>query len=195
MKNIKYKEIYKEIKIFQKRGFTLIELMVSVSVFSIVMLLSMGSILGVLDANQKSQTLRTVMDNLNFTLEGMTRSIRFGQNYHCGSGGDPALPADCASGNSSMSVTTSSGRIFTYKLVGGRISRSINGGADYFITSPDTTIQSLTFRVLGSSAYAGGSDTFQPEVIITISGFAGVKPTTKSSFTLETTVSQRSLDL
>ena len=62
-------------------GFTLIEIMVAVSIFSLIMVISMGSILSVFDANKKSQTLRTVMDNMNFTLEGMTRTIRFGRNY------------------------------------------------------------------------------------------------------------------
>ena len=66
-------------------GFTLVELMVSVSIFAIVMFISLGSILSILDANQKSKTLRSVMDNLNSAMESMTRTVRFGINYHCGS--------------------------------------------------------------------------------------------------------------
>ena len=49
-------------------GFTLVELMVSVSLFAIVMVISMGSVVSVFDANKKSQSLRTVMDNLNSTI-------------------------------------------------------------------------------------------------------------------------------
>jgi len=181
----------------KKAGFTLVELMVSVTVFVVVMVISMGSILSIFDANKKSQTLRTVMDNLNFTMEAMTRTIRFGTNYHCDvTTGDITTPApqDCSLGASSMIVKASDGKKVAYKLNGGRIARSINGLSDYYITSSDVTITDLKFRVIGSTPYSVGSDLYQPQVIITISGFAGLKPTTKSSFSLETTVSQRMFD-
>lgn len=173
-------------------GFTLVELLASVAVFSLIMVMSLGSILAVLDANHKSQTLRTVMDNLNFTLEGMTRSIRFGQNYHCGSGGDTTVSADCAGGQNSLTIKDSAGRQVTYFLSGTQIARSINGGTAFFLTSSDVTIQSLTFRVFGSAPYPG--DLLQPQVIIVIQGYADQKNLAKSSFTLETTISQRKFD-
>ncbi len=167
--------------------------MVAVSVFSIVMVISMGSILSVLDANKKSQTLRAVMDNVNSTMESMTRSIRFGKNYHCGAGGNTALPLDCVSGQNSLTVTSGSTQV-TYKLNSGRITKSINGGSDSFITSADVTISNLTFRVFGSAPYGGGADLYQPQVIIVVSGYSGATPSTQTAFTLETTVSQRLFD-
>ena len=176
-------------------GFTLIEIMVAVSIFSLIMVISMGSILSVFDANKKSQTLRTVMDNMNFTLEGMTRTIRFGRNYHCGSGGDTTQPYDCPSGANSITLQAVNGSQIRYRLNGGRIGRTINNGTEYFVTSPDITIQSLAFRVFGSLLYNNGSDLLQPQVIITVKGFAGTKPSTQSSFSLETTVSQRRFDV
>ncbi|MCX6702244.1 MAG: type II secretion system protein [Candidatus Zambryskibacteria bacterium] len=180
-----------------KKGFTLVELMVSVSVFVIIMVISMGSILSIFDANRKSQSLRTVMDNLNFTMEAMTRTIRFGTNYHCDATlGDISTPAprDCNLGASSIVVKASDGKKVAYKLSDGRITRSINGGVDYFVTSSDVTITDLKFRVVGSTPYSVGNDLYQPQAIITISGFSGIKATTKSSFSLETTVSQRMFD-
>ena len=178
-------------------GFTLVELMVAVSVFVMVMVISMGSILSIFDANKKSQTLRTVMDNLNFSLEAMTRTIRFGTNYHCDvTVGDISTPAprDCPTGASSIIVKAADGSRVVYKLNNGRVIRSINGGADYFVTSSDVTISDLKFRVVGSTSYSVGGDLYQPQVIITISGNAGVKATTRSSFNMQTTVSQRMFD-
>jgi len=178
-------------------GFTLVELMVSVSLFAIVMVISMGSVVSVFDANKKSQSLRTVMDNLNSTMEAMTRTIRFGSVYHCDvSKGDITLPRDCGNNDSSSSfvVRAVDGKRVTYKLVGGAIARSIDGGPNYFLTSGDVTIQALSFRVFGSPAYSGGADLYQPQVIIVVKGFAGTKATSQSSFTLETTVSQRQFD-
>jgi len=179
------------------RGFTLVELMVSVSVFVVVMVISMGSILSIFDANKKSQTLRTVMDNLNFSLEAMTRTIRFGTNYHCDvTVGDISTPAprDCPTGATSIVVKSAEGRNVVYKLSGSRIARSINGGSDYYVSSQDVTITDLKFRVIGSTPYSTGGDVYQPQVIITISGYSGIKATTKSTFSLQTTVSQRLFD-
>ena len=176
------------------RGFTLIEMMVAVSVFSIIMTLSMGSILSILDANQKSRTLNSAMDNLNFTLEGMTRTIRFGTNYHCGSSGNTSLPLDCASPGTSLTLRDVNGVQVTYSLSGGRVARSINGGANQFLTSPDMTITTLAFRVYGSPAYSNGADLFQPQAIVVIEGNVGNKNSTKTTFGLQTTITQRIFD-
>lgn len=65
-------------------GFTLIEIMVSISIFSIVMLIVIGALIMLNDANKKAQAMRAVVDNLNFAMEDMTRSIRTGGEYKCG---------------------------------------------------------------------------------------------------------------
>lgn len=177
------------------KGFTLIELMVSVSVFIIVMTISMGSIMSVVDANRKSQSLRSVMDNLNFTLESMTRNIRFGTNYHCDiTQGIVSLPRDCSAGASSIAVTSSLGVQVVYKLVNGRIARSLNGGADYYLTGTDLTITNLSFRVYGADYYAAGANMDQPKTVMVVSGFVGTKASAKTTFTVQTTVSQRLFD-
>jgi len=49
-------------------------------------------------------------------------------------------------------------------------------------------------RLLACVFYSVGNDLYQPQIVITINGFSGVKATTKSSFSLETTVSQRMFD-
>ncbi len=175
-----------------QRGFTLIELMVSISIFSLVMFVSMGAILSVVDANRKSKTLRAVMDNINFTLEGMTRTIRFGDRYHCGSSGDTSAPNDCITGDTQVTVRDSDGNQVTYALTGNRITQSINGSTPYYLTSPDVTIESMKFWVFGSAPFA--TDQLQPRMVIVIRGYADSTNITKSSFTLETMVSQRTFD-
>lgn len=177
------------------KGFTLIEIMVAVSVFTFVMFISTGSILSIFDANRKSQNLRAVMDNLNYSLEAMTRTIRFGKNYHCDiNTGSISVPQDCVNGASSIAVTNSSGLQVIYRLNAGKIERSTNGGASYSsLTSADVTINRMTFWVLGSASYASG-DKLQPKVVLVVSGYVGVKPSLQSSFTLQTTISQRVID-
>ncbi len=184
----------------RKRGFTLIEIMVSVSIFVVIMVISMGTIVTIVDANRKSQNLRTVMDNLNFTIEAMTRTIRFATNYHCDMNLETNLTTrDCFTvakpPSDSMYVDRAQDGVKVYYyLSGGRIARRIGAGAEYFLTSSDVTITSLKFRVIGSTPYSNGQDTSQPMVIITIAGNAGTKATSRSSFTMQTTVSQRVFD-
>jgi prepilin-type N-terminal cleavage/methylation domain-containing protein len=175
----------------KNKGFTLIELMVSVSIFSLVMVISMGSIVTVLDANRKSQNLRAVMDNLNSSLEGMTRTMRFGTNYHCGTTGTLSQPLDCPGGSNSLTVLSFSGVQTTYSLSGGRIIRNDTSG-NYYVTSPNIIVQNLTFWVFGSSPYPG--NLLQPRVIVLITGYSGSDLDTRSSFSLQTTISQRKID-
>jgi hypothetical protein len=97
-------------------------------------------------------------------------------------------------GDSNLTVRGVDGLPVTYSLSAGQIMRSINSGTARALTSPDVTITKLTFWVYGSAPFNGGANLLQPQVIIVISGYAGTKASTKSTFTLETTVSQRLID-
>lgn len=65
------------------RGFTLIEMIVSLGVFSIVVTIAIGAMLILINTNQQLQTEQSVMTNLSFALDTMTREIRTGYNYFC----------------------------------------------------------------------------------------------------------------
>lgn len=175
------------------KGFTLIELMTAVSVFAVVMVISMGAILGVFDANRKSESLKTVMDNLNFAVDSMSREMRFGKNYHCGSG-TLTVPQNCSTGGGTqVSFLSSGNEQIVYRLTGTQIEKSVDGGLTYIsVTAPEIQIESLTFYVLGASP--APANTLQPKVLIKIKGSAGSKIKTKSDFALQTLVSQRLQD-
>lgn len=64
------------------KGFTLIEMMVSLAIFTVVALVSVGAFLKVLDANKKSVNLKTTINNLNFALESISREMRVGKDYY-----------------------------------------------------------------------------------------------------------------
>ena len=88
-----------------KRGFTLIEIMVSLGIFAIVALVAVGAFLKIIDANKQSQSLQTAMNNTNFALESMVREMRVGKNYTCFNGDSPTAV-------SSLSGTTPCARSF-----------------------------------------------------------------------------------
>lgn len=197
-------KIFKKIK--KNRGFSLVELMVASSVFIVVMLITSGSVFTVFNSNQKSKNIRSALDNFNISMESMTRTIRFGKNYHCGTAIPLSDPRNCNGGDSPLTVLDASGDLVTYgRFVDangvGRVYRIRNSEPRYYVTSSDVNIQSLYFVVNGTVPSIGGlgtcpvdNDCFQPRVIILIKGYVGEKITTRSSFAFQTTVSQRELD-
>ncbi len=183
-------------------GFSLIEIMVSVSLFAVVMTISVGSLLSLIDANRKAQALNSVMNNLNFALENMSRNIRVGNTYHCSI--LSSVPAnldttkDCVNGGilfafeGAKGDTASSMDQIVFRFVDNRIEKSIDGGTTFIaITASEVTIDDMKFYVVGTTR----GDSFQPRVVMTIQGTAGISSKSETSFSLQTTVTQRVLDL
>jgi|AntRauTorcE11898_2_1112593.scaffolds.fasta_scaffold09984_1 prepilin-type N-terminal cleavage/methylation domain-containing protein len=66
-------------------GFTLIEMIVSLALFSVVMTIAVGALLVLIASNRQLQDEQAVLTNLSFALDSMTREIRTGTNYYCDS--------------------------------------------------------------------------------------------------------------
>ncbi len=165
--------------------------MVAVSIFIVVMTISMGSIISIFDANRKSRSLKTVLNNLNLAVESMSKEMRFGRNYHCGSASDTGTdPQNCSSGNVLLSFLSSSGVQITYRLNSETIEKQVGSGDYIAVTAPEIIIDDLTFYTLG----AGASNTLQPKVIVRIRSHAGMNRG-RSDLNLQTLVSQRALDI
>jgi prepilin-type N-terminal cleavage/methylation domain-containing protein len=187
-----------------KKGFTLVEVMVSVSIFALVMLIATGSVFSIVEANKKTHALKSVMTNINFALESMARDIRVGSKYRCisSSSDSGTTPLDCASGdvvfsfkaNRDVSVpanTFSDTDRIQYWMSGGRIMKRVEGQTPLAITAEDVVISGMKFYVLGSAPSPG--DVKQPKVIMIIQGYTG-EGASRSYFNIETTISQRVID-
>lgn len=175
-------------------GFTLVEMIVGVFLFTIVMLVAVGALMSVLDANRRAQANKAVMNNLHFALESMTREIRVGREYRTDS-------------VETFLFTDKDGCRITYALadVNGdgnkEVVRSVSdtttscekGNSDNVpMTAPEVTVSSLQFYVGGTDP--GPADTTQPHVIIIVRGSAGLTERTRVPFNLQTFVTQRFLD-
>lgn len=179
-------------------GFTLVELLVSVGIFSVVMLIAVGALLTMAEANRKAQALKSVMDNLNFAVESMSRGIRVGTTYHCGVGGLLTVPQNCTGGSDYFAFESAHGDALqgsdqvVYRFNNAAIERSIDGGGIFTpVTASEVVIEDLDFYVTG----AASGDSLQPKVVITIRGYAGVTVRSRSEFSIQTTVTQRLLDI
>jgi type II secretory pathway pseudopilin PulG len=178
-------------------------MMVAVTLFSVVMTISIGSLLSLVDANRKAQALNSVINNLNFALENMSRNIRVGNTYHCRSSSVSVPPnidtaRNCQNGGSLFAFESNKGDVLdstdqvVYRFINSSIEKSINSGITFIaITAPEVTIDKMRFYTVG----AVSGDMLQPRVVMTIQGTAGIGLKTQTSFSLQTTVSQRVLDL
>lgn len=188
----------------KERGFTLVEMIVAVGLFAVVMTVSVGALLALVNANRKAQALQSVMNNLNVAVDGMVRSIRMGSTYHCGSGGSYEVSADCPAGDTLFAFEpfhTGTTAIppwlywFDHDENGvGRLFKSENGtiAGGVEMTAPEVSIDSVKFYVVGSERGNGE----QPKVLIIIKGSAGnTRITTQSTFHIQATAVQRILDL
>lgn len=64
-------------------GFSLVEMIVALAVFAVVITIAVGALLMLIGTNQRLQAEQSVMTNLSFALDSMTREIRTGTHYYC----------------------------------------------------------------------------------------------------------------
>lgn len=197
----------KEILKKYKNGFTLIEIMVAVSIFAMVMVVGIGAVLSIVSANKRAQAYNSVITNLSFALEGMMRDLRTGYNYDCQLL-EPigTVTSDCIVNGEAMSPShaigfkssqynaaviygldkTNPAKGFIYKQVGGT-----SAPKDH-ITSDDVNIDRLDFYVVDTDK--PDVNKLQPRILIVISGkYGGYGQGAR--FDMQTTVSQRKLDI
>lgn len=166
------------------RGFTLVEMLVATALFAVVIMIGVGALLSIVAADRKAQAFKSVMNNLNFAMEGMARSIRVGSNYRCGSG------QDCPGGGTKIAFKSSAGPDVVYQLSGTQIQRSDAGAPFVGVTAPEVVVESLRFYVNGTAI----GDKKQPTVLLLLRGHAGVSARAQTSFSIETFIAQRAFD-
>jgi len=182
------------------KGFTLVEMVTAVAIFSIVMVIAMGALLSVLNANKQNQAIQTAVNNLNLAMEMMSREIRVGHTYHCGMDGVMTDTRDCELGEDYIVFEAFDGNPvdgsdqIIFKLESERIQRSDDSGANFlYLTAEDVVLERLIFYVAGTDI----GDNIQPRVLISLSGYVdlgSIGERGKSYFNLQTTVSQRLID-
>ena len=186
----------------RQNGYTIIETMIAVSIFLTVVMIGMSVFLNADLVHIKSQDMRSIMDNLSFIMEDISRNMRTGYNYHCGETVSETA-FSCAFGGT-VFFETATGEAGTsdqwgYKIESsGNLSKTIDGGVNWAQLNPgEVVLESFSgFSVLG--AETPSSDNQQPFVIIKLVGTITYKPGTPNSivtpFSLQTSISQRLVD-
>lgn len=213
MKIIKNKIINKN------KGFTIIETLVSLTLFTIVVVILGGVIVSVIDINKKNQAISSVVNNLNYSIDSMVRDIKTGYAYTCQDLDiftiTKLLEVDngieCNNPSQIILVSTISGKevVVKYEFVENdqdlnnyikKTTYEINGDEvqSYSITDiSNVNIESLRFKLTHYSPLncSVTCNYGQPSVFVLIKGSAGDRELESSKFFVQTFISQRKLNL
>ncbi|MCX6753268.1 MAG: prepilin-type N-terminal cleavage/methylation domain-containing protein [Candidatus Nomurabacteria bacterium] len=193
-----------------KSGFTIIEVMISVALFSVIIIIGVGSLLNASNLHNKSAKVRSILDNLSFVMEDMSRNLRTGSDYSCEGG------FDCTDGKKLIFINHTpgqSGEKWMYvfltrddpsigdlvKIV--RPSGTPNTDFDAILSAANTAdlipINPEEVQLDSSSGFnvtgADPNDPVQPYVTIKLSGKILYK-SEEIPFKLQTSISQRLID-
>ncbi len=190
MKNLLFKK---------EKGFTLVETMISMTIFTVIITVGMGAVLNAMTQHYMAQDMRSAMDGLNFTMEDISRNVRLGNTFHCYPSGTDLIATtsaeSCSTGSTKITFNSIAGTSTTYlinTITSPAKIQKIVGGVTYDMTTPDIAIDTSKsdFVVVGAEA----GDGLQPVVNIRLVGNVLYKNVNKSNFSLETTVTQRQVD-
>ncbi len=206
----------------KKGGFTLVEMLVAVGLFSIVMVVAVSAILSVISNNKKSQGINNVVNNLNFSIESMVRDMKTGYLYKCPavngvySTGWPITKeteseanADLCTGNGAhdtvafFSTLNSTGvEAVEYKFIApetvdgvyspGHIVKRRQIGGYVDLTS-QSDVDIQSMKMYVNSPIPGTGT--QPSIFLIVTGKARISDSEVTDFGLQTFISQRILNL
>lgn len=198
----------------REAGFTLLEMIVSIGIFTFVAVIAVGSLVRISSLNRQAQSMQSSVNNINYILENMTREMRFGSYFHC-TNNNGTFPASTLNTLTAQSCNNFKGIVFKtpktgtgvtipkcnlaagYWLDGTTVKKDQQVNCDDSISRQDAvslidtsnivlTDFDLEVRV-GPSRYSFAN--------IRFTGYSGIKENEKSYFDIRTAVSQRTLDL
>lgn len=190
---------------YTARGFSLIEIIVSVGLFSLVMLVATSAYFTLIGLDRRARATNDVVNNVSFAVDSMSRGLRTGTTYQCWNGTTDSN-GDFTSGNCTCAsyYDTNLGLYVTYHLMGTLGNRTIGravgaGGAGACndaqataITAPSINISTLTFYLRGASA----SDDAQPQMLYTVKGsMPADNRGNTTTFTIQGNATQRRIDI
>lgn len=176
----------------KNRGFTIIEMLVAMAVFSLVIGTTIGIFVWAVKAQRRALAHQQLLDSTSYIMEYMSRAIRMARKDD--------LDGDCLIGTKVNYEITHGGQGLKFKnydnecqefyLLDGRLRENIDGIDDLPLTASNFTVNS--FKIDPSDSW-DQDDTDQPRVTI----YLEIQPkgTDEPKIKLQTTISQRNLDV
>jgi type II secretory pathway pseudopilin PulG len=194
-------------------GYTIIETMIAISLFIIIVMAGMGALLNANLLHKKSQSMRSIIDNLNFVMEDMSKNLRTGYSYYCIIGSDTLSNVNTTKGGQNcwgiafeyQDGTVDPNDQWVYYIgpdtsipdsmaIWKSTAGPYNASSFIKLTPNEVVIDvaKSSFSVIGAEPPPG--DLQQPFVTIKLVGSI-TSNNVVSPFTLQTSVSQRQIDI
>ena len=195
-----------------EKGFTLVETLVSLSLFSVVLLITGGVIVSIIGINRKNQAISSVVSNLNYSIDSMIRDIKTGYAYRCDYEGintvdevkkTLGVSKKCDHSLTLISTISGTDTVVKYELIpspdnNNYIQKTTYNipaesiPAQYAITDKvNVNIDKLVFDVKIPAALDQSGIYGQPSVFVVIKGESGAENVEASAFFVQTFISQR----
>jgi len=166
----------------RQKGFTVIEVLVSVFLFTVLAVIVSGIFVRTLQIERRAFSAQAIQEGITAVLELMTREIRVSrienQNNNCSS--DPI--------KSSLTVIHPDTGSITYSVVGGIVQRVV-GASTYFLSYNETIFNTLRFCVTGSTLPSDD----QPAKITIIASVSSGSGSNMVTINFQTTVTSRNI--
>lgn len=176
---ISFYQKIKSIVQYSNKAFSLLELLIYISILAIVMVVLSASFTAINKGSGKSEAQIEVNSNLRFVLELIGRDIRSASSISVPSSGT----------TSSSLITTVSGTQVAYCLTNGTLRRQLAGVCSVSsegISSKNVLITNLLFTRLENSNTITGKTAVSIEVVVGMS-YAGTNPDRQYSGSKKTT--------
>jgi prepilin-type N-terminal cleavage/methylation domain-containing protein len=165
-----------------RKGFTIIELLVSIGLFSVVVSLGVGGFTSALRTQRQASSLIAANSNVSLAIEQIMREIRTGSRF-CSAG-------PC--GATELTFTNARNETVTYCFRDNAIERGTGGGGCgslgfQKITADNIRVEHLQFYRSGTNA----GDGLQPRITIAIGVSSPEAGVSGGIINLQTTVSSR----
>ncbi len=189
-----------ESQMVKKAGFTLVELLIAIGLFSTIVTIGVGGFARALRTQRQATALLAANSNISLSLEQMAREIRTGYDFCVnGSSTDCGAPIpDTSNSFRTLVFNNAQKQMVTYCYAAtsgiGRIERGLGNGSGcgnyQAITADNVNIRYLTFVLSGNMP----TDSYPPRITI----LAGVSPResalSSTTINIQTTVSSRVSD-
>lgn len=180
-------------------GFTLVELLVAMSIFIVIVTVAVGVFVNALKEQRFLTNEMAMNNNMGLVLEEMAREMRTGYQFQaaggsCGSNGSTGISFY----NSQDSNATGGSASTVYSFANGGITRQETGAVDAskntsgVITSSDINVENGCFTVMQDSGTLTKSTCNPPRIVIRMEVASTAAHAPAPSF-IETTVSSRIL--
>ncbi len=170
-----------------KKGFTIIEVLTSITVFLIVIVAFLQLFNSGFSSQRKSLNSAYLLDNVSFLTEYVARSLRMAQKDVAGSCITAKHNYQSLDG-SSIKFLNYNGECQEFFLEEGKLMLE-KSGTSQALTPADLEIENVKFEISGESQ----EDLLQPKITLSFEIKTRKEPV--SSLNIQTTVSQRQLDV